>query len=99
MSEEFSPEWRLRKAREREHVLVAVARAQAEWRDVLAVIEDAANAEAAKSALAKAMDLTPEQAMAVMDTQFRRVSKADRDRIANELDELRREIDGWEGTA
>jgi DNA gyrase subunit A len=92
VDDEFSPAWRLRKAREREHVLIALVRAQSEWRGVLAIIESAQDAEAAQSGLATALGITGEQAMVMLDAQFRRVTKADRDRAAGELEELRHEI-------
>ena len=96
VSDEFSAESRLRSAREREHVLVALARAQAEWREVLAIVEDTANGDEAEAALSRSMGFSSLQARAVTNTQFMRVSRADRDRVLDELAELRREIEGLE---
>jgi DNA gyrase subunit A len=87
----------LEKAREREHVLAALVRAQTEWRDILDVVEAADSADAVQEALQTGFGFSREQAMAVMDTQFRRVSHLDRKRIADELAALRAEIAGLEG--
>ena len=79
-------------AREREHVASAIARAQLEWRALLELVEEFTSADDARDALTQAFGFTDVQAMAVMDMQFRRVTHADRERIAMELVELRREI-------
>lgn len=80
-------------AREREHVVSAIAKAQADWRAILEVVEAAASVDDAQEALSRSFGFTPVQATAVLDAQFRRVSRLDRDRITKELEQLRREID------
>jgi DNA gyrase/topoisomerase IV subunit A len=96
VADEWTPQYRLEKAREREHVVAAIVRAQTEWRDILDVVEAAESADAAQKAVQKSFGFSREQAMAVMDTQFRRVSHQDRTRIADELAALRAEIEGLE---
>ena len=96
MTEDWTPQYRLQKAREREHVVSAIVRAQSEWRDILEALEQAETAETAKEALRRAFGFTQEQALAVMDTQFRRVSRQDRDHVSDELTALREEIAGLE---
>jgi DNA gyrase subunit A len=90
--EEGSPQWRLDKAREREHIVSAIARGQAEWRQVLEVVEGAGSAEEAIAPLCERFGFDRDQATAVVDMQVRRVSQRDRDRITAELMELRSEI-------
>lgn len=97
MTDHSTPQYRLAKAREREHVVAAIVRAQTEWRDLLDVIEAADSADAAQEALQTSFGFSRQQAMAVMDTQFRRVSHQDRKRLADELAALRAEIAGLEG--
>jgi DNA gyrase subunit A len=96
VDDEWTPERRLRAARQREHVVEAVVVAQLEWRRVLELVETSDTAEAAQRAVAAAFGLTREQSVAVIDIQFRRISRADRDRIASELAGLRAEIAGLE---
>ena len=92
----MTPEYRLRKAREREHVVVALEMAQQHWRSALELIEAAATVDEARVALCDAFGITSQQAIAVTETQFRRVSQADRSRISEELSQLRAEIAGLE---
>jgi hypothetical protein len=92
VTDDAAPEHRLEKARQREHVVSAVARAQSEWRNILEALEAADSAEAAPDVLQQTFGLTREQAVAVMDMQFRRVARLDRDRIFDELAALRAEI-------
>jgi DNA gyrase subunit A len=91
-AEEMSPEWLLAKATEREHIVVAVALGLERWRDVGEVIARAADADAARRRVTAEFGLDDVQATAVLDTQFRRISGADRARITQELDELRQHI-------
>ena len=96
MSKQQTPAYQLQKAREREHVLAAVLVAQQQWRHVLELVESAGTADEAQVAVCDEFDLTWEQAAAVIDTQFRRLNKSDRDRMASELADLRAEITGLE---
>lgn len=97
MTEDRTSQYRLEKAREREHVVSAIVRAQAEWRDILDALEQAESADEAQKTLQANSGFTREQALAVMDTQFRRISRLDRSRISDELVALRAEIAGLEG--
>ena len=97
VKEDWTPEYRLEKAREREHVVSAIARAQSEWRDILARLELAGSVDEAQGLLQGAFGFSHVQAIAVMDTQFRRISRLDRSRISDELTALRAEIADLEG--
>ena len=93
MADGSAAEDRLREARQREHVVAAIAQAQTDWRGILEVIEAAGTVSEAQDALRRSYGFTQVQAAAVLDAQFRRVSRVDRDRITEELEELRRMID------
>ena len=97
VTDEWTPEQRLRAAREREHVVSAIARGLSEWRDVLELIAASKSPDEAQHAVMNAFDFTRVQAMAVMDVQFRRITQSDRDRVAAELVQVRREIEELEG--
>jgi DNA gyrase subunit A len=90
--EEMSPEWRLARATEREHFVVAVALGQARWRELGEAIAGSSDVDDARRRIAAEFGLDDVQARAILDTQFRRISGADRARITQELDELRQHI-------
>jgi DNA gyrase/topoisomerase IV subunit A len=92
VTEEGSPEWRLQKAREREHIVSALAAGLAEPHTVLEVVESAGTPEEAAEALCERLGIGHDQAIAILDSQFRRVSRSERARIENELAVLRSEI-------
>jgi DNA gyrase subunit A len=79
-------------ARERAHILIALDRAGEGWSEVLGIVNDADDAAAARQSVAAALGLDEMQASAVLDMQFRRVTRADRERLRAELTELRSEI-------
>src|SRR4051812_15458332 len=91
-AEERSPAWLLALAAEREHIVAAVALGQQRWREVGEVIAQASDADDARRRIAAKFGLDDVQSAAVLDTQFRRLSGVDRNRISVELDELREEI-------
>lgn len=82
----------LRQLQDREHVLMAIVHAVESWKEVLTIISDAADESAACRALAEALKLDEVQATAVLDVQFRRVSRAARERLIVELRQIRGEI-------
>ena len=92
VNDEWTPQLRLERARQREHVVSAVVRAQSEWPDILAALQVSESGDDATSVLQTRFEFTREQAMAVLDTQFRRVTRADRERVSDELVALRTEI-------
>jgi DNA gyrase subunit A len=92
VSEEPTAEYHLQKAREREHILVAIVLAQREWRRVIEVVEAAATTSEAQLAIQRAFSMTPHQAMAVMDMQVRRVTAVERDHITEDLAKVRTDI-------
>jgi DNA gyrase subunit A len=97
MSEEWSVEYRLRKARERRHIVSTVVDGAKSWVDVLTVIAESPSADEARPALQERFGLDETQATALLDMQFRRVAGLDRQRLADELCELDAEIAQLEG--
>jgi DNA gyrase subunit A len=95
--DEWSPAAQLSRVRRREHVLVAIARAQQSWPEFLQVIASATDATDAQRLLCLRFEFDDGQAMAVLDLQLRRVSQLERERIGQELAQLREEIDRLTG--
>lgn len=92
MADEGTTAWHLQNARERERVVSALADGLTRWRTILEIVEAAESAENALQPLCDEFGLERDHAIALLDTQFRRVSVADRNRIATELADLRSEI-------
>jgi DNA gyrase subunit A len=84
-------EW-LEKAREREHILAAVALAATRWDDVLPVAAAAEDVEHAAARLQAEFGLDEVQAQVVLSLQVRRLPAAQRAKIEQELVEIRAEI-------
>jgi DNA gyrase subunit A len=97
VTEDWTPQNRLRAARQREEVVSAIVAGLSDWRRMLEVVESCVSEEEARDSLCRTFGLSPVQARAVMDTQFRRLTAMDRERIAAELVELHREIQELEG--
>jgi DNA gyrase subunit A len=87
-----SAEDRLRSLREREHVLVAIVHAQQGWTEVLRVVSESNDADQALEVLKDTLGFDDVQAIAILDVQFRRVSRVGRQRVEQELDEVRRQL-------
>ena len=87
-----SREFRLRKAKERRHIIAALVTALASWADVLAVIAESPDAAAAQGRLRERFELDEVQAAALLDVQFRRVASLERQRLSDEMHSLDAEI-------
>jgi len=83
-------------AREREQIVVAIAQALESPAEVLAIFADSPDPESAQIVLCERWQLQPVQARAIADMQFRRVSRDGRQRVADELAEVRRHISSLE---
>ncbi|WP_370325899.1 DNA gyrase subunit A [Euzebya sp.] len=90
-------EYRLRKARERAHVLEGLIVALENLDDVIQLIRNSASADAALSELMETYDLSEVQARAILDLPLRRLAALERQRIAEEYDELMGRITELEG--
>ncbi|MDQ3700858.1 MAG: intein-containing DNA gyrase subunit A, partial [Chloroflexota bacterium] len=82
----------LRRARERAHILEGLQIALDHLDEVIRTIREAQNTEAARGQLVARFALTEVQATAILDLQLRRLVALERQRLADELAELRRTI-------
>ncbi|HEU4675498.1 MAG TPA: DNA gyrase subunit A [Motilibacteraceae bacterium] len=90
--EQPTAQWRLEKARQREHILSPIAMAAVRWREVLLAAAEAQDLEHAAARLRAELGLDEHQAQAVLSLQVRRLPAAERAKIERELAELRTEI-------
>ena len=84
--------FRLRKAEERAHILRALGKALDQLDAVIALIRNAASADAAREGLMALLDIDEIQAVAILDMQLRRLAALERQRILDELAEREAEI-------
>jgi DNA gyrase subunit A len=88
--------FRLRKAQERAHILVALLKAQDRIDEVIALIRGSESAEAARAGLMQLLDIDEVQATAILDMQLRRLAALERQKLQDEYDELMAEITDYE---
>jgi DNA gyrase subunit A len=93
MTELPSPENRLAAALPREHVLVALSRAQDQLAGLVDAVESSTDTDQAQQRVRALLDLDEAQATAVLDMQVRRMSATERARVRDELEQLRGEIE------
>jgi DNA gyrase subunit A len=84
--------YRLRKARDRAHVLEGLLIALDHIDEIITLIRGSASADAAKGELMTRFELSEIQAQAILDMQLRRLAQLERQRIQEEYDELMRLI-------
>ncbi len=83
-------EYRLRRAREREHIVEGLCRALDMLDAVIKLIRGAADVEAARAGLmAKPFDFSEIQANHILDMPLRRLTALERQKLVDELQELR----------
>ena len=81
-------------ARQREHALTAIVLAQQDWPEVLRIAASASDIDQARAAVEARFGVDAEQATAMLDLQFGRLSEADRRRAREELDAVRTRLAG-----
>jgi DNA gyrase subunit A len=79
--------FRLRKAQERAHILVALLKAQDRIDEVIALIRASESAEAARTGLMELLEIDELQATAILDMQLRRLAALERQRLQENYDE------------
>ncbi len=84
----------LRKAENREHIVMGLLTAQENLDAVVKLIRAAANIEQARSGLIEHFGLSELQANAILDMQLRRLTGLERAKLETERDELRLRIAG-----
>src|SRR5215471_13369068 len=86
-------EFRLRKAREREHIVEGLVKALDMIDAIIALIRGAADVDAARSGLMAApFEFTEIQASYILDMQLRRLTQLEGKKLRDELEELRATI-------
>jgi DNA gyrase subunit A len=85
-------EYRLRKRRERLHILLALLKAIDVIDEVIALIRGSASAAEASSALQDFLDIDDVQAQAILDLQLRKLAALERQQLQDEYDRLLAEI-------
>lgn len=85
----------LKKARDREHILLGLLKALDIIDEIIAHIRASKTVEIAREGLVKKFEFTEIQAQAILDMQLRRLAALERQKLQDELDELQKTIDGY----
>ena len=80
--------YRLRKARERDHILLALLKALDAIDEVIALIRSSQTIDLARSGLMELLEIDEIQANAILDMQLRRLAALERQRIMDEHEDL-----------
>ncbi|KKS14777.1 MAG: gyrase subunit A protein [candidate division WWE3 bacterium GW2011_GWA1_41_8] len=86
----------LKKAREREHILLGLKIALDNLDEVIALIRKSKDAETAKAGLMSKFALSEIQAQAILDMQLRKLAALERQKIEDELKQIQETIKGYE---
>src|SRR5438132_2487569 len=87
----------LARAEERAHILAGLRKAVEQLDVVIRIIREAANADAARDALVRRLDLSEIQAKAILDMQLRRLAALERQKIVEEHEETLKLIEELKG--
>lgn len=79
----------LRKAEEREHILIGLKIALDNIDEVIRLIRESENVEVARSGLMESFDLTEVQAQAILDMRLQKLTSLETRKIIEELEEVR----------
>ncbi|MCE5307597.1 MAG: DNA gyrase subunit A [Acidobacteriales bacterium] len=82
----------LRKARDREHILLGFTKALDHLDEVIALIRQSANPKEARQNLIDRFEFTEKQAQAIIELQLQRLTGMERQKILDELAEIERRI-------
>jgi DNA gyrase subunit A len=82
----------LRKARDREHILLGFSKALDHLDEVIALIRQSANPKEARQNLIDRFEFTEKQAQAIIELQLQRLTGMERQKILDELAEIQRRI-------
>jgi DNA gyrase subunit A len=86
-------EYRLAKAREREHILEGLMIALDNLDEVISTIRNSKDAETAKTALMERFKLSERQAVAILDMQLRKLAALERKKIEEEYKQIKATIE------
>lgn len=98
-NDEISIESQIEAATQRLHILEPILQALEHPHRVLDVLLEAADAEAGRSALCAEFGLDLVQASAMMDTQFRRVTRSERARVRDDFEQTLASLERLRGLA
>lgn len=82
----------LDKAKKREHILEGLTKALDHLDEVIDLIRNSASPEAARIGLVERFELSEVQAQAILDMRLQRLTGLEREKIAQELEEVRKRI-------
>jgi DNA gyrase subunit A len=85
----------LRKAREREHLLIGFQKALDHIDQVIALIRAAKTPKEARETLISTFEFTERQSQAIIELQLQRLTGMERQKIIDELAEIQRQIAGY----
>jgi DNA gyrase subunit A len=88
-------DFRLRKARDREHILLGFQIALDNLDEVIALIRAATDSKIAQAGLITRFAFTERQAKAILELQLQRLTGLERQKIIDELAEIQRQIAGF----
>ena len=88
-------DYELRKAREREHLLLGFRKALENLDEVIRLIRASRQPREAREALIAAFQFTERQAQAIIELQLQRLTGMERQKIIDELAEIERRIAGY----
>lgn len=89
-------QFRLRQAQERAHILAGFQKALARLDEVIEILRGAAEPQEAEALLAAEIGLTQKQAEALLRMRLAQLTRLERQKITEELEELRRNIQEYE---
>ena len=90
-------EFDLRKAKEREHILIGLKIALDNIDDVIKIIKSSKTVDIARASLIETFDLSEKQAQAILDLRLQKLTSLETQKILDELAELRALISYLEG--
>jgi DNA gyrase subunit A len=85
-------EYELRKAREREHLLIGFQKALDHLDEVIKIIRASGSPREAREGLIKRFEFTERQAQAIIELQLQRLTGMERQKILDELTDIQRRI-------
>lgn len=89
--------YELRKAEERAHILEGLIIASQNIDEVIKIIKESANTEAAREALATRFGLSEAQTQAIVEMRLRQLTGLEQDKLRQNYDDIKKEIDRLNG--
>ncbi len=90
-------EFDLKKAKEREHILLGLKIALDNIDEVIAIIKSSKTVDIARTRLRETFDLSEKQAQAILDMRLQKLTSLETQKILDELAELKAQIEYLEG--